>query len=783
MNRSTLIRCALLTILVMAAVAVPLQRRSRRTVEAMFNAPLRWIPRDFPARREFDQFVEEFDSHEMALVSWTGCTVDDPRLQVFADALLANRDTRHSVGQQDMFSQVLTGYTMVRRLMDAPANLSRRQAIERLEGSLIGKDGRTSCAVVVFTEYGALDRREAVDVILATARETIGKRREDLYLAGPPINGLAIDVESIRSIRQFAIPAAVVSFILCWACLQSFWLTLPIVLVGVFGEALMLASVGWIGARMNAILIVLPPLIFVLAVSAGVHLMNYFFDELRTGSRKGATRRALAKGWGPCTLAAVTTAIGLASLLVSTVRPVEQFGALAACGVLITVALLFLVIPGTIELYLRWVRTPRAVTRTNAAIGRRSRDLWKRMATMLRRRSGWITVSCFVLIGLTGTGLLWLRTSVNITALLAPDNRAVKDVRWFESHLGPLVPVEVVFHFSSACRLDPLERMELVRYAQRRIEQIPILSGAMSAASFYPDIPRAGGIRHTARRSILRRQIAERKNELVDAHYVHVGRREEAWRISARVYDNAQLDYGQFLDRLGEQIQPIVASYQAHRIGGIRVSYTGVTPVVYDVQRALLSDLFRSFNTALILVALIMVLSLRSLPAGLIAMIPNIFPTIILFGCMGWMGRRVDIGTVMTASVALGIAVDGTFHFLKWFRHEIEGGKSRGEAVDYSLHHCGRALVQTTIICALGLLVCGHSGFLPARHFAWMLLLLLVTAMIGDLVVLPALLVSPLGIFFQRSSRAARPAEPPGTAAAGHEKSPRPPTCRAVPFR
>ncbi|MFV2066262.1 MAG: RND family transporter [Pirellulales bacterium] len=756
MRRSTLIRCTLLTLLVMGAVIVPMQRQSQRTVETMFNAPLRWIPRDFPARREFNQFVEEFDSHEMVLVSWPGCTVDDPRLERFADALLAARDSRRSAGQQEMFSQVLTGSAMVRRLMGEAANLSRRQAIERLEGTLIGKDGQTSCAVVVFTDYGALNRRDAVDIILATARRTMGKQREDLYLAGPPIDGISIDTESIRSIQRFAIPTAVISFLLCWACLRSFWLTLPIVTVGAFGQVLMLASVGWIGARMNAILIVLPPLIFVLTVSAGVHLMNYFYDELRSGSRKGATSRALAKAWGPCALAAITTAIGLASLLVSDVRPVQEFGALAALGVLATVLLLFLVVPGSIELWLRWVETPAASARTTEDLGNRSRDVWEWMATTIRRRASLLTASCFVLLGLTGTGLVWLRTSVSVTALLAPDNRAVQDVRWFESHIGPLVPVEVIFHFSPACRLDPLQRMELVRYAGHQIEEIPILDGAMSAASFYPEIPPAGGIGRTARRSILKRQIVERKNELIDAHYVHSGPRGEAWRISARVYGNAQVDYGRFLQRLREQVEPIVVSYREHRFEGIRVTYTGVTPVVYDVQRALLSDLFRSFNTALVLVALIMMFSLHSLPAGLVAMIPNIFPTIILFGSMGWLGRRVDIGTVMTASVALGIAVDGTFHFLKWFRREIKAGQSRGEAVDYSLHHCGRALAQTTIICALGLLVCGTSGFLPARHFAWTLLLLLVAAMIGDLLVLPALLVSPLGKFFQRPCRPSR---------------------------
>jgi predicted RND superfamily exporter protein len=158
--------------------------------------------------------------------------------------------------------------------------------------------------------------------------------------------------------------------------------------------------------------------------------------------------------------------------------------------------------------------------------------------------------------------------------------------------------------------------------------------------------------------------------------------------------------------------------------------------------------LFDSFLTALACVTVIMMLALRSVRAGLVAMVPNVFPTLTLFGIMGWLGRPVDIGTVMTASVALGVAVDGTFHFLKWFRYEVDLGKPRREAVAYSYRHCGRALVQTTVICACGLLVFGLSSFLPVRHFALTFAILLVAALVGDLLVLPALLVGPMGNFF-----------------------------------
>ena len=195
-------------------------------------------------------------------------------------------------------------------------------------------------------------------------------------------------------------------------------------------------------------------------------------------------------------------------------------------------------------------------------------------------------------------------------------------------------------------------------------------------------------------------------------------------------------------------------------VEGISATCTGMMPLVDEAQRALLQDLFGSFLLAFVTVSLIMVVFLRNLWGGLLAMLPNAFPSIVLFGTLGWLNRPIDIGSVMTASVAMGIAVDGTLHILTRYRREMDHQATRVEAVRRCFGHCGRAIVQTTIICGLGMLVFAFSGFMPARSFAWMILTLLAAALVGDFVLLPALLVGPLGRVFARR-RAAFPSEAP----------------------
>jgi predicted RND superfamily exporter protein len=135
--------------------------------------------------------------------------------------------------------------------------------------------------------------------------------------------------------------------------------------------------------------------------------------------------------------------------------------------------------------------------------------------------------------------------------------------------------------------------------------------------------------------------------------------------------------------------------------------------------------------------------------AGMVAMIPNVFPVLLVFGVMGHLGISIDIGTMMTASVAMGVAVDDTIHFLAWFREHLDRGLGRVEAVIETYRRVGPAMTQTTIVGGLGLFVFALSTFTPTQRFGTLMLVMLATALVGDLILLPALLVSPVGRFFK----------------------------------
>jgi len=201
----------------------------------------------------------------------------------------------------------------------------------------------------------------------------------------------------------------------------------------------------------------------------------------------------------------------------------------------------------------------------------------------------------------------------------------------------------------------------------------------------------------------------------------------------------------------------------------VTAMYTGIIPIVYKAQRSLLQSLIESIALAFVMISGVMMLLLRdwrspigpgnllNIRGGMAAMLPNIFPIVIVFGFMGhmnqWFGGSVDswlvdIGSMMTASVAMGVAVDDTIHFLNWYRNALNQGYRRKEAIKVAYSRVATAMTQTTLIGGLGLAAFALSTFTPTQRFGVLMLFLLVAALIGDLIFLPALLAGPLGKFF-----------------------------------
>lgn len=768
-------------VFLLVLLAVPAIFHSHAAIESLFNRPSDWIPNTVQEKTEFDDFVENFSAADLIMIAWDGSDLDSTSLAAVATALspLVESDVddnendnaftvsevitgslpdkaasqvsakvidvivglRERTGLKHPLRWLRTGTETLERLTSSPVNLSRETAVRRLQGSLIGEDGRQTCLVASFTMAGLEQRRILIPGIREIVGEIIGRDASQVAVVGGPFEGGTVDAESVRSMRVFTPPSALIAAVLCLICLRSIPLTGAIVAIAVIGEGLVLAMVYYTGVPMNAVLIVLPPLIFVLTVSAGIHLSNYYLDaaaDFPDLSRAEAARLAMKAGVPPCCLATGTTVVGLSSLMLVRLEPVRIFGGVASLGVTVTLLMLFLLLPGAMVL-----TRSRRKQNTSGNAKRGGMASWLRLWMRRRLARPWPVILGFLGVSIVlSLGLTRLESTVNVPRMFLPDSDIRTQYEWFENHVAPTVTGELLLTFPTMTEDDdPLHRLSVVAKSHSKLLELEQVDGVLSAMTFVPGISRKRTLAATAQRSVVRKLVRDPDSSLGQLGFIARDGDREIWRISIRMPQQAEEGSSDALENIRNAIHEVIAASKVP----VQVSLTGGVVIVQKSQEILLRDLFRSFMTAFAVIAIVMVLMLRSIVGGLIAMAPNLFPTVALFGFMGLLAIPLDIGSVMSASVALGIAVDDTVHLLSRFGSRRARGLGQIRAAYGALTQCGWAMFQTTLVCGLSLMAYWFSDFVPTSRFSLFMFGLLTSALLGVVFLLPALMASSLG--------------------------------------
>jgi len=909
MKSSFFSRHSFLIILVMTFMLPVIFAGTRRALRSNRNDVRDWLPEDFPQTADHRWFREHFPHEQFVLASWPGCTLDDERLELLARKLVPHQlppwaekaqkeagpaaddatgaavpTSASAAGKQaagsSYFKRVITGPRLIYELEQRYENLSREEILRRLEGSLIGKDHYKTCMVIILNGHvEGKELHKALELIHHYAQQCniedppaetgsrfflarmwngfIGLLEEMIFgrapppqrrliLGGPPVDNVAIDKEGERTLLRLAGLSAIVGLGVSMACLRSWRLTFMVFWTALLAAGLGLSLVFFTGQSVDAVMLSMPSLVYVLAISGAIHIINYYHDSIREGGLDGAPENAVRFGWSPCFLAALTTALGLGSLYLSHVVPISKFGVYSALGVMATLLLLFLLLPALLDYF-----PSRQFARQYGGRGHSEQTAsrielwWRDTGSRIVDRNLLVAAGCAIVMLFCAVGLGRIKTTVKLMKFFSDDAPIIHDYAWLEKNLGPLVPMEVVLRFDNQkCPLSLVDRMRIAQEVEEAVETLPPVGGALSAATFAPDLTpetrrpnameRIMGVNpRRVKDNILNKRLNEHRGEFHDYLAVEgnpslselgiggtlAARLESAglpdlksierlgiegsiaerlaelpgidtqqaafveqtirtWqrqygvellRVSTRVEALSDLDYGKFVDDLKHVVEPVLDRYRAQGIDGISAVYTGLVPLVYQVQHELMRGLFNSLAMAFVLIAFVMMVVLRNPAAGLLSMVPNLFPVVVIFGAMGWLGILVDVGTMMTASVALGVAVDDTLHYLTWFRRGLNLGYDHKQAAIFAYRRCATAMTQTTLVAGLGLAVFAFSTFTPTQRFGVLMLVLLGAALVGDLVFLPALLTGPLGRLCFR--RKAGPGEQPEISA---EKSAEP---------
>ena len=699
-----------------------------------------WLPEGRPERSRYEQFVKNFGNDQVVLISWDGCRVNDSRLVEFQEQLSADEFFSSHIAKLESSDQLM------RQLTEPPLSLRKAQAVRRLKGVMIGADG-TAAVLARITTTGVKKQNETIEMIERAADRTPGLTRKQLRLAGTVYEAYAVDAAAEGSLKKLVLPSGVLGILVAWICLAKFRSAIVVLVLAGVGQLLAVAMVYYTGNRFSAVLIVLPTLVFMLTLSGAVHLMNYHSACLRRNLNH-AGARALLLGWKPCALSSITTMLGMGSLWTSQLAPVRQFGLFSAVGLGVATVVLLVGFPAFAD----WFCTPRSSGNSSNDMPKSEADLYETNQGLIGHYLKWMarnatrisTVGILLLV-ITCIGLARLKASTKFSDMFPEKSKTNEDMAWIESNLGPIATVEVLLNFPAESTLNALERARWVSKVSTRLLEEQSVGGVFSAVSLLPNWSDSATIVATAKRAILRKEIQNALPRLVDQGLVAQSDRGEVWRIMAKVSATSDEDYGQLTRIVANATNEVLRDAPAEQLSP--AEFTGLSPVMHETQVALLTDLGYSFVCAFVMITPVMMFVVRSIPGGLLIMLPNILPVTIAFGCMGWTNIDLDIAGILTASIALGIAVDDTLHFVCWYMDELRSGHSRQEAVARTFQNCSAAMAHTTLISCVSMAPFLFAEFIPTQQFAKLMIVMLSGAIVGDLVLLPALLLSPMGKF------------------------------------
>ncbi len=184
----------------------------------------------------------------------------------------------------------------------------------------------------------------------------------------------------------------------------------------------------------------------------------------------------------------------------------------------------------------------------------------------------------------------------------------------------------------------------------------------------------------------------------------------------------------------------VLAHAAGHFSRDLQWNLTGFGMVISASSDHLTRGQINSLSLTMFSIALIMLVLFLSYKVALIAVLPNLFPIVVNFGIMGWLGIELSMATSLIASVAIGLAVDDTIHYLVRFNHEFRKDLDDRRAMQATLMHMGRPIIYTTITISLGFAILLFSSFKPTAIFGGMMIITMVAALAGDLILLPALM-------------------------------------------
>ena len=567
-----------------------------------------------------------------------------------------------------------------------------------------------------------------------------------IHMAGSPVVTHAVRTMMMQDMKRF-LRLAVVTIGLCLLVMfrRLSGVVLPLLVVALtLVTTLGLMAIFDIPFRTTTI--ILPSFLLAVGVGASVHVLSLVYQRLR---RTSDVRQAVVYAYGHSGLAVVmtslTTAAGLASFAAAKIAPVADLGVFSALGVLLSLAYTLLLLPPLLSLL------PLSAKKKEKELGKTRFDtLLDWVTEVTHRRARLIVIVSLAGIMVALFGVARVQFSHNLLSWLPQDTPVRQATEVIDQRLRGSVALEVVLDTGRENGLydrDVLMALDRLATDLEQFKQDDLFIGKItSVATILKEIHKALNenrpemYRIPENSALIPQEFLLFENSGSDDLQDVVDSLFQQARITIKVPWRDSLAYVPFIQEIEARFKTafdgVVADGQP-----VQIRTTGIMSLFARILYATITSAAQSYGIAFGVITLMMVMLLGNLRLGLVAMIPNLGPILIVMGIMGWVGIPLDMFTMLVASVAIGLAVDDTVHFMYNFKRYYEENGDVKQAVGRTLHTAGRAMVTTSIVLSIGFFIFLFASMINVMNFGLLTGLAIVLALLGDFFLAPALMV------------------------------------------
>jgi predicted RND superfamily exporter protein len=691
-----------------------------------------WFLDEEPSLAIYDHFSATFNADQIVIV---GLFAED----VFDKDVLAAIDQISVAVAKLKFAdrvQSITHTSLAERIggFEAPDFREQILASPLQRGLLLSPDNNATAIIVHYAREGNTFRKK--QEFVAALREivsaaTVGAKI-DAAISGAPVLGDAGQTRNSADLRLL-IPAMIaVIVIIAFGLFQSVVMTLlPLAVSGMaalFAYGLM-AAVGW---RMTMISVILIPLILAVGVAHSIHVINRYRLNLNNGlDNESAVVDSVRRLARPCFFTCITTVIGLLSLLVSELEPVQEFAVTAAAGVFAAFVISMTFLPVMLLLRRRKLRYRPTI----------AGSIVDNLLALVYRASSAHPCKIVMLCLFVGIGFTWLATRVETRldpmSWIRHDDPIRVDTQRIDNAFGGALSLEFLLTSADGQLDEPdiLRRMDALQDWLMANTKVAVATSVADLVKEAARIARGAGesgFDLPKTRFLTTELLGKLRSDGQLGPWVTPAYTEA--RIAARVpLSSAQ----EIIKEIPAIEQRIAQSFDG---AGVTVTLTGHAVLASKMQTHMLSSQLHSFAVALGVVSLVMIILMRSAALGLLAMVPNLLPIAIGLGAMTLLDIPLSPATVMIAAVALGIVVDDTVHLMTDFERGVRSTKKVGSAIKSTLLEVGQPVMVTSVLLVAGFSTLILGSFLPTRQVGGLVALIVAAALLTDLVFLPAIL-------------------------------------------